>query len=167
MSLIDSTRPIVGSVASDNFEPTSTLIPASTWTSTSVPTMVPSVHFSRPSDVPQWLPYVSKRLAQIGFPHRTTDIGSATPRPSTVFRAFQEISRFMDRVTPTPSVVPTHDGAIMLVWHKGGWDIEVEIGSDESAVWADRRDGSDSWEGSLDECLPQLKLLLRALSQAQ
>lgn len=50
-----------------------------------------------------------------------------SPQPEAVRRALGEVVRFMGVDTPTPCVVPTLDGGVQFVWHKGGWDVEVEV----------------------------------------
>jgi hypothetical protein len=83
-----------------------------------------------------------------------------SPHPEAVQRALPELVRFMRPDTPTPSVVPTFDGGVQFVWHKSGWDIEVEVGPKETLLWAQRRDGSASWHGSLDEHIDEMRSLL-------
>jgi hypothetical protein len=64
---------------------------------------------------------------------------------------------------PTPSVVPSEDGNVALVWHKRGWDAEVEFGPSETDVWAANRDGTSTVEGTDAEALKALAVVLREL----
>lgn len=68
---------------------------------------------------------------------------------------------------PTPSVVPSEEGNVSFVWHKNGWDIELEFGLMASEIWASRRDSNDVLEGTLEETGTELEQLLRNLSAGQ
>jgi len=60
-------------------------------------------------------------------------------------------------------VVPSEDGNVSFVWHKGGWDIEVEVAYQDAEIWADHASGAQSWSGSVWENGDQLRELLRDL----
>ena len=102
-------------------------------------------------ETPRWLPYVIGRLRELLHFAYDPDEGLPPPHPEAIQRALPELIRFMRVDAPTPSVVPTFEGGVQFVWHKGGWDVEVEVGPNETLVWAQRRDGSASWHGSLDD----------------
>jgi hypothetical protein len=112
---------------------------------------------------PRWLPYVVTRLGELAHLAYEPDDDVSSPHPEAVKRALPELVRFMGSDTPTPSVVPTFDGAVQFVWHKGGWDIEVEVGPKETLFWAQRRDGTTAWHGSLDEHLDTIRAVLSNL----
>ena len=114
----------------------------------------------RADETPKWLPYVMSRLQELLVLAYEPDDETPSPHPEAVQRALSELVRFMSRETPTPSVVPTFDGGVQFVWHKAGWDVEVEVGPKETLLWAQRRDGSVSWHGSLDEHIEDARTLL-------
>ncbi len=122
------------------------------------------VKVRRAEETPRWLPYVMTRLSELLHLAYELDDDVPPPHPETIQRALPELVRFMRSDTPTPSVVPTFDGAVQFVWHKGGWDIEVEVGPKETLLWAQRRDGDASWHGSLDEHLDDIRTLLSSLA---
>ena len=66
--------------------------------------------------------------------------------------------------TPTPSVVPSEDSGVQFVWHKAGWDLELEIGSDGEYVWARNRVSGETWHGALTSLLPRVSELLNLLA---
>jgi hypothetical protein len=115
------------------------------------------------SDMPRWLPYIMSRLGELQVVEEPDD-EVPTPYPEALNRALPELIRFMRIDTPTPSVVPTYEGGVQFVWHKGGWDVEVEVGPKETLVWAQLRGGGDSWDGSLDDRVGELRNLLTQLA---
>jgi hypothetical protein len=68
---------------------------------------------------------------------------------------------------PTPSVVPSEEGNVSLVWCKGGWDIEVEIASRDAEVWADNSSTARSVDGSFEEAGPEIIGLLHQLGPSE
>lgn len=116
------------------------------------------------AETPRWLHYVMARLRELQRLIYEPDDETPSPQPEALERALPEIARFMGSDTPTPSVVPTYDGGVQFVWHRGGWDLEVEVGPKETLVWAQRRDGSSSWHGSLDDQLESIRNLLAQLT---
>jgi len=115
-------------------------------------------------ETPHWLPYVMGRLRQLLQLTYDQDEGVPPPHPESIQRALSELIRFMRVDTPTPSVVPTFDGGVQFVWHKGGWDVEVEVGPKETLLWAQRRDGIASWHGSLDERLDDARSVMAEIT---
>jgi len=110
-----------------------------------------TIRLNRSETLPRWMPYVIGRLTELQRSLVQPDDEIPTPDPAALERSLVELARIMEVDTPTPSVVPTFDGGVMFVWHKAGWDIEVDVGPKETSVWAQRRDGSVCWSGSLDE----------------
>lgn len=122
------------------------------------------VRIAHAHEAPRWLPYVMGRLEELRHLLYEPDNEVPTPYPESIQRALPELVRFMRSDTPTPTVVPTFDGAVQFVWHKGGWDVEVEVGPKETLVWAKNRDGEESWDGSLDDCVDAVRSLLARLA---
>jgi hypothetical protein len=114
----------------------------------------------------RWGPYVEQRLDDIrqgkGREHWEGD----WPAPAVADAAWTTAAETLPDEAPTPSVVPTEEGGIDLVWHKGGWDIEIEIDREGSALlWMwDRSDGPDD-SGPLEEGRDRLRALLGELSK--
>lgn len=88
------------------------------------------------------------------------------PRPSTfvVNRAWQIATSILRPEAPTPSVVPSADGNVVFVWHKALWDLEIEVGSEETTIWAHDRNTGTMFSGSLDEQRVRLSSLLDFLA---
>jgi hypothetical protein len=122
------------------------------------------VRIQHAEETPRWLPYVIVRLRDLQRLLNEPAYEVPTPDPDALERALSELARFMRIDTPTPSVVPTYDGGVQFVWHKGGWDVEVEVGPKETLVWAQRRDGSVSWDGSLNNHIDEVRALLSELT---
>lgn len=122
------------------------------------------IRVPRADDTPRWLPYVMERLMELQRILDEPDDEIATPYPEALERALPELVRFMRVDSPTPSVVPTYDGGVQFVWHKNGWDVEIEVGPKETLVWVQRRDGSDSWDGSLDDFVGDVRSLMSELA---
>jgi hypothetical protein len=79
-------------------------------------------------------------------------------------RAWTVGAGLLDETMPTPSVVPSEDGGVTFVWHKGGWDVEVEIDPTETTVWAYSRHTGETWFGELDTHRQALRQLLREMN---
>lgn len=116
------------------------------------------------ADTPRWLVSVLDRLSELSRLADEPDPEAPLLYPEAVQRALPELVRFMRFDTPTPSLVPTLDGGVQFVWHKGGWDVEVEVGPKETLLWAQQRDGDVSWHGSLDDHLHEIRNLLSKLA---
>lgn len=114
----------------------------------------------RAATAPRWLGYVIDRLNELALLVDDPDEDLPAPSHDVLSRALDEANRFLLPATPTPSVVPTTDGHVQFVWHKAGWDVEVEIGPEETWVWARDRESGESWSGSLDEHKGELVSLL-------
>jgi hypothetical protein len=87
------------------------------------------------------------------------------PSPSIIACAWTEAVSVLDASSPTPSVVPSDEGGVMFVWHRGGWDVEVEIDATENTVWAQSRRTGDTWFGPLNDRRGDLRQLLREMAR--
>lgn len=112
----------------------------------------------------RWWPYVERRLHELHEVTVQPENEPPVPNAKALRRTPAVAVMFMKATTPTPSVVPTHEGCIQLVWHKGGWDIEVDISDAEDLVWARNRITGASWYGSLEEKLAELERVLDELA---
>jgi hypothetical protein len=111
--------------------------------------------------VSTWAEYVSSRLEELA--NRTHEHGKSYPDLEMLNRARMEIYGTLKADTPTPSVVPSEAGGVGLIWHKAGWDVEIEFDPEGSFVWArDRSTGEtiyedlDTFRGELSDILTEL-----------
>jgi hypothetical protein len=104
--------------------------------------------------------YVRSRLLQM----RERSKYEVAPYPDEFLlaNAWYHAGDLLPPGTPAPSVVPSEDGNVSLVWHQAGWDVEIEIAYQDAEIWADHSSG-ESWSGSVWEDSDQLKELLRSL----
>jgi hypothetical protein len=107
----------------------------------------------------RWHHYVSKRLRELRD-GKYDFTGFRAPSVQVIERAQFLANSFFAPEHPTPSVVPSEEGDVLYVWHKAGWDLEINVGLEEILVWAhDRRAGKD-WHGAFEELrVPVAKLL--------
>jgi hypothetical protein len=61
--------------------------------------------------------------------------------------------------------VPGEDESVEFVWHRGDWDLELEVGRNEDYVWARNRTTGETWHGELDELRELFSDLLASLSK--
>jgi len=115
------------------------------------------------STTPLWYTYLVQRLADLALPDSEC-VRVAIPR-SVISRAIDEAVRLFDETTPTPSVVPADDEVgVSFVWHKRGWDIEIDVMTSGSfALWQDQQ-SSVLWYESLDSARESVARLLASLS---
>jgi hypothetical protein len=107
----------------------------------------------------RWQGYVSQRIEEL---RAAADYVPEFPRPSpfVVDRAWQLATSLLQPETPTPSVVPSADGNVVFVWHKARWDLEIEVGPEETTVWAHDRNTGTMFSGLLDDQLERVSHLL-------
>jgi hypothetical protein len=89
---------------------------------------------------------------------------SPYPGEPVLARAWNVALNNIGAAVPTPSVVPGEEGTVQLIWHKAGWDLELEIDALESSVWARNRSTGETWHGSLDEHWQRFSSVLRDLA---
>jgi hypothetical protein len=113
----------------------------------------------------RWSKYVERRLDElVQLPVDPVE-DDMYPRPAPeVLREARSIAWLhFAPDTPTPSVLPTMERGVLFVWHKGGWDIELEVALEGASVWAHNRSKGGDWEGSLDDTSQRLAHLLASL----
>jgi hypothetical protein len=108
----------------------------------------------------RWLQYVASRLRTMS--ERRDDAELPVLGENVVARAYDDAYHFFPPNVPPPSVGTTTDGGVEFAWHRGGWDVELEISpSDELTFWAYKRESGESFSGLLRELLkPAYELLL-------
>jgi len=108
---------------------------------------------------PKWSPYVIQRMRVMA--ERGPE--SQWPRvlPATLGRAFEIAYHFFPSNVPAPLLGTTEEGGVEFAWHRGGWDVEIEVPpAGETRVWASQRDSDRSFVGSLYEQLTPAYALL-------
>jgi len=115
---------------------------------------------------PRWFNYVESRLGDLERFVEEPDI-EAYPKPplETIQTARSLALTWFAIDTPTPSVVPSEEGGVQYVWHKGGWDFEITVERQGTVVWAHNIRDGESWSGSLDECGSQVARVLDCLGR--
>ena len=98
----------------------------------------------------RWYRYVTQRLRELeAGKYDFTDL--QVPTSQVVQRARDVANSLFKPETPTPSVVPSGDGDVLYIWHKAGWDLEIDVGPEGAAVWARDRSAGRELYGSLEE----------------
>lgn len=110
-------------------------------------------------EAPRWLGHIVDRLNSIAS---SPDVDGVDP--AAIGRVLKVLWGLLRVDTPTPSVVPCENGGIQCVWHKAGWDLELDIFADETTVWAREREGNLSWSGSLGDYREDTELVLKTLA---
>lgn len=116
---------------------------------------------SRPlEDVPLWRTYLQQRLDDFSGAD-----SPGSPSRDALAATWHIVSRLLAHESPTPSVVPGDEGSVELVWQRGGWHIELEIGPREAYVWAKERDSGETWSGDLEEVRDLVRDLIASLAR--
>ena len=118
---------------------------------------------SRPlEDVPPWRTYLRKRLDDFSVAD-----SPGSPSRDALAATWNIVGGLLALESPTPSVVPGDDGAVELVWQRGGWHVELEIGPREAYVWAKERETGATWSGDLDEVRDLFRDLIAGLAPSR
>lgn len=91
----------------------------------------------------KWMTYVVSRLNSIA--ERSDHPGY--PHPESFAAIWFRIWDLLSPLTPAPSVVPSGAGGIRLIWHRNGWDIDVEVDENGWSFWAENDEASGILEG--------------------
>lgn len=105
-----------------------------------------------------WLPRAIHALDGLGcLPANWDSYGAQTIRHSNILATVELLLAVMRDDTPLPSFVPTNRRTILLEWHVGGFDLEVEVrGTGRLHVaFEDAHDGT-AWEAELNSDLTKL-----------
>ncbi len=111
----------------------------------------------------RWHRYVSRRLIELrNGEHDFT--GFQVPSAEVIERARFLANSIFEPEHPTPSVVPSEEGDVLYIWHKAGWDLEIDVGLEEISVWVHNRRTGKEWYGSLEELRAPVAELLDSLA---
>jgi hypothetical protein len=110
-----------------------------------------------------WARYVNQRLIELGE-GQFDFTGLQIPSAATIDRARSIAFETLRDDTPTPSVVPSEDGAVLMVWRRSGWDVEFRVTESDADIWARRRADSTEWYGPFSQYLKEFSSLLDELS---
>ncbi len=78
--------------------------------------------------IPAWLPAVVAKLDELAtLPPNWNSYRSAPVRRACLLAAVQLLLDMMRDNSPTPAVVPTNRGTVLLEWHRHGIDLEIEV----------------------------------------
>jgi hypothetical protein len=115
----------------------------------------------------RWGAYVSQRLDDLKNGVGREDWEGHWPSPVAVLSARDYAAEVFPDDAPTPSVVPTGEGFVAFVWHKGGWTIEFEVDRESNAtVFFYDRDGGTCCETvDLEDCRDRFRDLLSELGR--
>ena len=115
----------------------------------------------------RWGTYVSQRLGEMerGEGDYT---GLRQPSAATVAHARKVAAETFRDTTPTPSVVPDDEGAVLFVWRKNGMDVEIAVTEDGASIWAHHRASGQMWSSDFlaDHwtcCVPRVMDALEAI----
>ena len=112
---------------------------------------------------PPWLfPFLAALHRAAQLESNWDSYGAIPVRARTVIGSVSVMDRIMQDDSPEPSVVPLADGGVQLEWHRGGVDLEIEVGSDGRPSGYYRR-GDLEWEE--DEPEPLIAQLIQAIPE--
>jgi hypothetical protein len=110
----------------------------------------------------RWRDYVSLRLSRLR--RGDGDFTGLTQPTEEIVRRARNVTSLFKANTPTPSVVPSEDGDILFIWQKAGWELEIEVGSEEVSAWLHERSSGAISSGSLAELWPSISSILARLA---
>ena len=104
----------------------------------------------REGPMPAWLPAIVAKLDELAsLPPNWNSYRAAPVKRTCLFAAVQLLLSVMQDKSPTPAIVPTNRGTVLLEWHKRGIDLEIDVlGPDRFHVVAE--DASRGIEGESD-----------------
>jgi hypothetical protein len=112
-------------------------------------------------DAPQWLAYVMSRLNSLGG-----QVNEADPwaDEEALERALHDLATVLEPEMPAPSVVPSEEHGVLFVWHRAGWDVEIEVRAGQTIAWATNPQSSAEIYGDLADVRPEIRRVLRELT---
>lgn len=118
----------------------------------------------REREVPGWLPYVLRRLNDLAsrYCDEPTE-GCLLAHPDALERSLHVLGELLPDTAPAPSVVPTLDGGIQFVWHRGGWDLEIEVLVNRTETWGRNRETGERFAGAPEQARSALEQAFRQI----
>jgi hypothetical protein len=123
---------------------------------------------ANPVDLPSWVVPVTSRLSELlDLPPNWNGTAAAPVEPRLAELAVNAVlaSVMPEDCPPLPQVVPCIDGGLQLEWHRGGWDVEVQL-TPMGEIWVDASEvhGDIDWDGDFASRREDLKLVLKSIS---
>lgn len=111
------------------------------------------------SEPPAWFNPILDDICQLGeLPANWNTYGAQQIDPQTAAYSITLLGSVLSHVDPLPSIVPTSRGGILIEWHIGGVDLEVDVRSPSSLHVAFEADGREEEFENADFELVQEKL---------
>lgn len=89
------------------------------------------------------------------------------PTPGAMLRSLEVLVDVLPNGEVLPTVVPTPEGGVQLVWRTNGFKIVLDTDSDSSQyAWGEELRNGPTWAGELDSVREELVLSLKKLSVA-
>jgi hypothetical protein len=116
--------------------------------------------------MPAWLPAVVAKLDELAnLPPNWNSYRATRMRRPSMLAALQLLLAVMHDNTPSPAVVPTNRGTILLEWHKRGVDLEIDVlGPDRFHVVAEVAAEGTEQEFEAQADLTDIACLIERLS---
>ncbi len=120
-----------------------------------------------PAELPAWvLPVVRQLDHLLDLPPNWNGSASAPIEPRLAELAVNAVlvAVMPDERAPVPHVVPSVDGGLQLEWHRGGWDVEIQL-TPMGEIWVDAAQvgGDLEWDGDFVARREDLKLVLKSI----
>jgi hypothetical protein len=100
--------------------------------------------FEFEQEPPLWFRPILNKVCTLGdLQFNWNSYGAMPIDPETAVAALQILLNALSENDPQPAVVPTSGGGILLEWHVGGIDLEVDVRSPSSVQVAFEVDGQE------------------------
>jgi len=89
--------------------------------------------FEFDEEPPKWFMPLLSQICQLGdLPPDWNSYGAKPVDPETAAHAVTLLLEILSERDPRPTVVPTSRGGLLIEWHEGGIDLEVDVRSPSS-----------------------------------
>ena len=116
--------------------------------------------------MPAWLPAIVAKLDELAtLPPNWNSYHAAPVKRSCLLASVQLLLAMMRDNSPTPAVVPTNRGTVLLEWHKRGIDLEIDVlGPERFHVVAEDASRGIEWESDVGADLTEIVQFIELLS---
>jgi hypothetical protein len=123
---------------------------------------------SSPRHLPAWVTPAIDRLVQLSELPAGWDSRRAAPIERTAMVGALEImAEVMGEYGPLPAIVPTVDGGVLLEWHRGGLELEIEVEpTGEAYAMFQTSEGSRAWDGTWESCRSAAHEVVQSMASA-